>query len=77
MCAASCNPQGHEPPGHAERSELAENGANTKQSQLTRRQILALPILAAAPNMTQAARDAGISESTSTVGANTNNSALS
>ena len=41
-----------------------QNDTNPQLSRLTRRQILALPILAAAPNMTQAARDAGISEST-------------
>ena len=38
--------------------------ANYIKSHLTRRQILALPILAAAPNTTEAARESGISEST-------------
>ena len=64
MCAASCNPLGHESPDPAERPQLAEKATNTKQSKLTHRQILALPILAATPTMTQAAREAGISEST-------------
>ena len=64
MCAASCNPPSHEPTGPVGGSQLAENGANNKQSQLTRRQTLALPILATAPNLTQGARAAGISEST-------------
>ena len=64
MCAALCNPPDQEPTGNAERPQLAENRVNIKHSQLTRRQILALPILAAAANLTQAARDAGISEST-------------
>ena len=35
-----------------------------KEPKLSRRQTLALPILAAAPNLTQAAKDAGISEAT-------------
>lgn len=64
MCAASCNPRSHECPDPAERTQLAQNGTKTKLSRLTRRQVLALPILAAAPNLTQGARDAGISEST-------------
>ena len=64
MCAASCNPLGHESPDPAETPQLAENGTNTKLSRLTRRQVLALPILAAAPNLTQAAKEAGISERT-------------
>ena len=64
MCAASCNPLGHKYPDPNEELEIAQNGPTTNLSHLTRRQILALPILAAAPTMTQAARDAGISEST-------------
>ena len=64
MSAASRNSPDQESPDPEERREPAGNGASIKQSQLTRRQMLALPILAAAPNMTQAAREAGISEST-------------
>ena len=64
MCAASRNPLGHKSPDPNEDREITQNGPTTKPSRLTRRQILALPILAAAPTMTQAARDAGISEST-------------
>ena len=64
MSAASRNSPDQESPDPEERREPADNGASIKQPQLTRRQILALPILAAAPNMTQAAREAGISEST-------------
>ena len=64
MCAASCNPLGHESPDPAQKREPAENGTDIKLSHLTRRQVLALPILAASPNMSQAARDAGISDST-------------
>ena len=64
MSAASRNSPDPQSPDPEERREPAGNGASIKQSQLTRRQMLALPILAAAPSMTQAAREAGISEST-------------
>ncbi len=64
MSAASRNSPDPQSPDPEERREPAGNGASTKQSQLTRRQMLALPILASAPSMTQAAREAGISEST-------------
>ena len=64
MPTASRNPQDQEFSDPEERGEPADNGASVKQSQFTRRQTLALPILATAPSMSQAARDAGISEST-------------
>ena len=64
MCDLAGNSPDQESPDPAERRELPGNSANINLSSLTRRQILALPLLAAAPNMTQAARVAGISEST-------------
>ncbi len=64
MSAASRNSPDQESPDPEKRREPADNGVSIKQPQLTRRQILALPILAAASSMTQAAREAGISEST-------------
>ena len=50
----------HEPLDPNEQHQPGQN----ETSRLTRRQVLALPTLAVAPNLTQAARDAGISEST-------------
>ena len=41
-----------------------ESGPADSEPKLSRRQILALPIIAAAPNLTEAAKDAGISEAT-------------
>ena len=41
-----------------------EPGKNGKETQLSARQILALPILAVAPNMRLAAQNAGISPAT-------------
>ena len=64
MSASSSNPIGKDPPALAEQRGSELNGTHVPPSRLTRRQILALPIIAAAPNMTQAAREAGISEST-------------
>ena len=43
---------------------LTESGSEGSGPKLSRRQMLALPIIAAAPNLTQAARDAGISRAT-------------
>lgn len=45
-------------------SENGREDFNPAGSRLTRRQVLALPILAVAPNITQGAHNAGISEST-------------
>ena len=52
--------ENHEPPDPNDHNQPGQNEA----PRLTRRQVLALPTLAVAPNLTQAARDAGISEST-------------
>ena len=64
MSASPDNPPDHEPPGITERDGLGQNGTDLQLSHLSSRQVRALPILAAAPNMRQAARDAGISERT-------------
>jgi len=48
----------HEPAGQEEAAQ-EETGR-----ELSRRQMLTLPIIAAAPNLTQAAKEAGISEAT-------------
>ena len=64
MSASPSNPSDHNPLTPNERDGSRLNETDLELSHLTRRQILALPILAAAPNMTQAALDAGISEST-------------
>lgn len=64
MSASPCNLPNHNPLTPNERDGSRLNGTDSKLSRLTPRQILALPILTAAPNMTQAARDAGINEST-------------
>lgn len=50
-----------EPTDSTGKDELDREEAEPK---LTRRQMLALPIIAAAPNLTQAAKDAGISDAT-------------
>ena len=52
MKDATAEPEDHEPPGD-------ETGPK-----LSRRQIMALPILAAAPNLTEGAKEAGISDAT-------------
>ena len=64
MSASPCNPPDHNPLTPNQREGSRQNDTDPQLSRLTRRQILVLPILAAAPNMTQAARDASISEST-------------
>ena len=64
MSASPDNPPDHEPPGITEGDESGQNGTNLQLSHLSSRQVHALPILAAAPNMRQAAREAGISERT-------------
>ncbi len=45
-------------------TKLNESDREETKPKLSRRQMLALPIIAAAPNLTQAAKDAGISRST-------------
>lgn len=52
--------ENHEAPDTGDQGQPGQN----EPSRLTRRQILALPTLAIAPNLTQAARDANVSEST-------------
>ena len=64
MLTSPSNPPDHKPLTHKARDTSRPSENHPQLSRLTRRQTLALPILAAAPNMTQAAHDAGISEST-------------
>ena len=64
MSASPSNPPDHDPIAPNEMGGLGQNKIDLQVSQLSSRQILALPILAAAPNMQQAARDAGIGQST-------------
>ena len=64
MSASPSKPPEHNPLTPNEQDESRQNDTDPQLSRLTRRQILALPILSAAPNMTLAAHDAGISEST-------------
>ena len=64
MSASPNNPPDHELPDITERDGLGQNGADLQLSHLSSRQVRALPILAAAPNIRQAASDAGISERT-------------
>lgn len=64
MANSAGNASEDEVPASSHRSEQRQADANSGSSRLTHRQVLALPIIAAAPNMTQAAREAGISEST-------------
>ncbi len=53
------------PPANSpKREEMGENGRESKISSLSRRQQSALPIIAATPTLAQAARSAGIAEST-------------
>ena len=54
-------PINHHPTGLAGQEEAAKEGTG---QELSRRQMLALPIIAASPNLTQAAQEASISEST-------------
>ena len=54
----------HGPLAHTERHTPNQDGTDPGRPRLSSRQLLALPILAAAPNMRQAARDVGISERT-------------
>ncbi len=49
-------------PHHRETED--STGGETTKPQLSRRQTLALPILAAAPNLTEGAKEAGINETT-------------
>ena len=51
------------PPNQAERQEMTGNDRKPKISILTTRQQGALPVIAAAPTITQAARDCRVSES--------------
>ena len=59
MDSSEGNPLHHETTGSAEKEEI-----EPEQVRLSSRQMLALPIIAAAPNLTEAAKDAGISEKT-------------
>ena len=60
---ATSNPH-RNPPCQAERAEMTGNDGKTKISVLTTRQQGALPVIAAAPTIAQAARDCRVSEST-------------
>ena len=64
MSASASDSSEHALPATNARHGPCQAETNPNLSRLTRRQILALPILAAVPTMTQAARQAGISEST-------------
>ena len=59
------SPESNPPDDIAAKPErLNESGSEGTEPKLSRRQMLALPIIAAAPNLTQAAKDAGIGRST-------------
>ena len=60
---AATNPRQH-PPAQAERQEMDGNDGKAKISILNSRQQGALPVIAAAPTLAQAARDCRVSEST-------------
>ena len=64
MPTSPSNSSDHEPLAPAERRNLRQEEPNPKRPHLSSRQILALPILAVAPNRRQAALEAGISEAT-------------
>ena len=64
MANSAGNASEDEVPASNHRSEQRQADANSGSSRLTHRQVLALPIIAAAPNLTEAARNAGIGEST-------------
>ena len=51
-------------PARLERTEMSESGGKIEISALTFRQQAALPIIAASPTLSDAARDSGIGEST-------------
>ena len=58
------SPDADRPDETAERAGMTENGGKSKLSSLTFRQQAALPVIAAAPSVAQAARDSGVGEST-------------
>ena len=64
MSTSPSTPPDHDPIAPNEMGGLGQNKIDLQVSHLSSRQILALPILAASPNMQQAARDAGIGQST-------------
>ena len=64
MTASKSDTLDHDPRDPTERDGPGQGEMNPQLSLLTRRQVLAMPILAAAPNRSQAAREAGISERT-------------
>ena len=64
MSDSSSHPIGKELSDPAGQRGGEQNGTYVQSSRLTRRQILALPILATTPSRSQAARETGISEST-------------
>ena len=64
MCAASRNTTDHEISYQARHQGPANDSRDPELSRLSSRQTIALPILAIAPNMTEAAREAAISRST-------------
>ena len=51
-------------PAHQDSTEEYGPPQDETEPKLSHRQILALPVIAAAPNLTEAAKDAGISEAT-------------
>ena len=61
MTEPKCNPSDHESTGSSGQNE---SGGEETEPKLSRRQMRALPIVAAAPNLTQAAQEAGIGEAT-------------
>ena len=64
MSTSPSTPPDHDPIAPNEMGGLEQNKIDLQASHLSSRQILALPVLAASPNMRQAARDAGIGQST-------------
>ena len=64
MPTSPSNSIDHQPLAPAERHTPQQEGTNPGQPRLSSRQILALPILAVAPNRRQAALEAGVSEAT-------------
>ena len=64
----SCTSQEEDPPGEpltvGKRSDISATGGETNLSDLTFRQQAALPVIAFAPTIAQAARSTGIGEST-------------
>ena len=64
MPTSASNSLEHGPLAHTERHTPNQDGTDPGRPRLSSRQLLALPILAVAPNRRQAALEAGVSEAT-------------